>query len=79
MAPDPRPGAFTRREALGYLGTAGAAAGLSLAPSAADAERPPETTTVRFPKFSNTICGAASLERAQARAEGLACRWVFGS
>src|SRR5688500_4600465 len=48
MAPDSRPGTFTRRETLGYLGAAGAAAGLSLAPRAADAEPPPETTTVRL-------------------------------
>ena len=44
----PRPGAFTRREALAYLGAAGAAAGLSLVPRVADAEPPPETTTVRL-------------------------------
>jgi NitT/TauT family transport system substrate-binding protein len=45
---DPRPPAVTRREALAYLGAAGAAAGLALAPRAADAEPPPETTTVRL-------------------------------
>src|SRR5688572_31969590 len=45
---DPRPGAFTRREALAYLGAAGAAGGLGLPPRAADAEPPPETTTVRL-------------------------------
>ncbi len=44
----PRPGAFTRREALAYLGAAGAAGGLGLAPRAADAEPPPETRTVRL-------------------------------
>src|SRR5262245_10320038 len=45
---EPRPGAIPRREALAYLAAAGAAAGLGLAPRAADAEPPPETTSVRL-------------------------------
>jgi NitT/TauT family transport system substrate-binding protein len=68
----------SRRRFLAALSSAGAAC-LVAGPNSFAAEPPPETTTVRFPKFSNTIYGAASLERAQARAEGLACRWVFGS
>jgi NitT/TauT family transport system substrate-binding protein len=47
----------TRRRFLSALSSA-SVAGLIPASHSFAAEPPPETTTVRFPKFSNTICGA---------------------
>jgi NitT/TauT family transport system substrate-binding protein len=49
-----------RRRFLATLSSAGVA-GLIGAPYSSAAEPPPETTTVRFPKFANTICGAPIL------------------
>jgi len=60
----------SRRRFLAALSSAGAAC-LVAGPNSFAAEPPPETTTVRFPKFSNTICGAPVLVMgALLRAEG---------
>jgi len=50
----------SRRRFLATLSSAGVA-GVIGAPHSSAAEPPPETTTVRLPKFSNTICGAPLL------------------
>jgi NitT/TauT family transport system substrate-binding protein len=50
----------SRRRFLATLSSAGVT-GVIGAPNSLAAEPPPETTTVRFPKFSNTICGAPLL------------------
>jgi NitT/TauT family transport system substrate-binding protein len=50
----------SRRRFLATLSSAGVAGVIGASHSFA-AEPPPETTTVRFPKFSNTICGAPVL------------------
>lgn len=50
----------SRRRFLATLSSAGVA-GMIGAPHSLAAEPPPETITVRFPKFSNTICGAPVL------------------
>ena len=49
-----------RRRFLATLSSAGVAGAIG-APHSFAAEPPPETTTVRLPKFSNTICGAPLL------------------
>jgi NitT/TauT family transport system substrate-binding protein len=60
----------SRRRFLATLSSAGAAS-LIGARNAFAEEPPPETTTVRFPKFTNTICGAPLLVLdALVRAEG---------
>ena len=60
----------SRRRFLATLSSAGAAS-LTGARNAFAEEPPPETTTVRFPKFANTICGAPLLVLdALVRAEG---------
>jgi NitT/TauT family transport system substrate-binding protein len=60
----------SRRRFFATLSSAGAAS-LIGARNAFAEEPPPETTTVRFPKFTNTICGAPLLVLdALVRAEG---------
>src|SRR5712692_11103008 len=60
----------TRRQFLSALSSAGAAGLIGTRNSSAQ-EAPPETTTVRFPKFSTSICGApAYVADELLRAEG---------